>query len=96
MITFTTPQPFPAEYVARNFSAYLLGDLAFKNGDLHLGPFEEGGSWQLELGNNWWIRQLDEKIYRLSWRYDNQEFSDIGEALFALFSARHARCERHA
>lgn len=71
-IDFAIPAGLDEEYVARTFAAYLLGARAFENGDGRLGPWLSLGKWQLDPGNDFYLREIEDGRVRLGCRYPSQ------------------------
>jgi hypothetical protein len=89
------PQGFSLEDTAKTFAAYLMGQNALDpelfdvNGQHEFGPhhLEESNKFQLDIGNNYWLHQNDDKTARLTSRYDGP----VIQAMFDLFRAVHLR-----
>ncbi|HWP61278.1 MAG TPA: hypothetical protein VN495_01615 [Candidatus Paceibacterota bacterium] len=93
MEAFDIPRGMTHEVLARTFSAYLQGALAFENslddsGQLRKGPYKKEGrdtDWQLDDTNDFWLYIRDDKAILIC-RYARQE--RIAAAAIALFKAR--------
>lgn len=71
-IDFSIPPGLDERFAAQTFAAYLLGSRAFQNGDGRLGPFFNLGKWQLDQGNDFYLRALEGNRVRLGCRYPTQ------------------------
>lgn len=91
-VTIGIPRGMTPEQVAKTFTAYLIGSLAFGNRDSNHGPFEMTGShdtWQLDGTNDFWLHDLGEGRVNVRCRYERE--IPIIEAATALFIARYCR-----
>lgn len=97
MLEFDIPKGMTNEIVARTFTAYLLGSVAFEglvspSGELTRGPYkkrpESDDHWQLDQTNDFFLHIYGTQGV-IACRYPSQK--PVIEAAVALFRARHER-----